>query len=181
MDYIEEPYQMICGSYEAEIRKYKMYMGKGGRRWLVAIQPNEADDIYVEGGPNSDGFAGRTLNFTLESGEVVSLKGPWHTSSGSLFEDAGVDIRDKHLTFTVIGLDRGVTDVGYRAIIKDVIYKDEKPTIGEYYRGTKIAMKLAKELNKPVMCYSKSTGGSSRGLVYPDQIDVHGKREQKVI
>jgi hypothetical protein len=180
MDYIEEPYRMICGSYEAEIRKYKMYMGKSGRRWLVAIQPNEADDIYVEGGPNSNGFAGRTLNFTLEGGEVVSLKGPWHSSSGSLFGDTGVDIRDKHLTFTVIGLDRTHTeDRSYRTIIKDIIYQDKEPVIGEYYRGTKIAMKLAKELNKPVMCYSKSTGGGSSGLVYPDQIDVHGNREKK--
>jgi hypothetical protein len=179
MDYIEEPYQMICGSYEAEIRKYKLYLGKSGLRWLAAIQPNEADDIYVEGGPNSDGFAGRTLNFTLDSGEVVSLKGPWHTSAGSLFNDTGVDLRDKYLTFVVIGLGRASTDVGYRTIIKDVIYIDEKPTIGEYYRGTKIAMKLAKELNKPVMCYSKSTGGSSSCLVYPDQVDVRGNRKKE--
>jgi hypothetical protein len=177
MDYIEEPYRMICGSYEAEFRKYKMYIGKSGKRWLVAIQPNEADDIYVEGGPNSDGFAGRTLNFILESAEVVSLKGPWHTRADSLFQDTEIDLREKYLTFVVIGLDRGCTDVGYRTIIKDVIYKDEKPTIGEYYRGTKIAMKLAKELNKPVMCYSKSTGGSYSGLVYPDQVDVHGNRK----
>jgi hypothetical protein len=177
MDYIEEPYRMICGSYEAEIRKYKMYIGKSGKRRLVAIQPNEADDIYVEGGPNSDGFAGRTLNFILESAEVVSLKGPWHTRADSLFQDTEIDLREKYLTFVVIGLDRGCTDVGYRTIIKDVIYKDEKPTIGEYYRGTKIAMKLAKELNKPVMCYSKSTGGSYSGLVYPDQVDVHGNRK----
>jgi hypothetical protein len=179
MDYIEEPYRMICGSHEAEVRKYKMYVGKSGRRWLVAIQPNEADNIYVEGGPNSDGFAGRTLDFTLENGEVVSLKGPWHTNSGSLFADTGVDIRDKNLTFVVIGLDRTYTDKGYRTIIKDVIYKDEKPTIGEYYRGTKLAMSLAKKLNKPVMCYSKSAEGSSSGFVYPDQIDVYGNREKK--
>jgi hypothetical protein len=39
-----------------------------------------------------------------------------------------------------------------------------------------IAMQLAKKLNKPVMCYAKSEGGSSSGLVYPDQIDVHGNR-----
>jgi hypothetical protein len=179
MDYIEEPYSMICGSYDAEIRKYKLYVGKSGRRWLVAIQPNEADNVYVEGGPNSDGFAGSILSFTLESGEVISLKGPWHTNADSLFNDTGIDIRDKHLTFVVIGLDRTHTDRGYRTVIKDVIYKDKEPTIGAYYRGTKIAMQLAKELNRPVMCYSKSENGSSSGLVYPDQIDVYGNRKKE--
>ena len=174
--YVEEPYRMICGSYDAKIRKYKLYIGKSGMRWLVAIQPNAADNVYVEGGPNSNGFAGRTLDFILEDGKIISLKGPWHTNANSLFKDTGVDIRDKHLTFTVIGLDRTYTDRGYRTVIKDVIYKDEKPTIGEYYRGDKIAMRLAKELNRPVMCYSKSGGGSSCGFVYPDQIDVYGKR-----
>jgi hypothetical protein len=179
VDYIEESSRMICASAEAEERRYKLYTGKSGRRWLVAIQPNEADNVYVEGGPNSNGFAGRTLDFTLENGEVISLKGPWHTNADSLFEDTGVDIRDKHLTFTVIGLDRTHTDRGYRTIINDVIYKDKESTIGEYYRGTKIAMQLAKELNKPVMCYSKSEGGSSCGFVYPDQIDAYGNRKKE--
>ena len=40
---------MTCGSAEAENRTYKLIVGRTGRRWLVAIQPDEADNTYVEG------------------------------------------------------------------------------------------------------------------------------------
>ena len=49
---------MTCGSEEAEKRCYKLLRGTSGRRWLVALQPNEADNVYVEGEVGSDGFGG---------------------------------------------------------------------------------------------------------------------------
>ena len=71
MDYIIEGQPMSCSSYEAEKRRYKKVIGKSGRVWLYAIQDNPADNIYVSGGENSDGFGGRTLSFTLEDGTNV--------------------------------------------------------------------------------------------------------------
>lgn len=67
---------MVCGSYEAEKRIYKMLVGKLGKRWLIAIQENSADNVYIEGGKSSDGFAGRTLNFYIRRWENYKLGSP---------------------------------------------------------------------------------------------------------
>jgi len=114
MNWIDEPYRMQSGRYEAEIRKYKKLIGKSGRIWLVAIQDNPADNIYVSAASAENqpgykgfrGFAGRTLTFELEDGDILELQGPWATNSDALFKDTGYDIRDKYLTFGVIGLSR---------------------------------------------------------------------------
>jgi hypothetical protein len=74
------------------MRKYKMLTGKSGKRWFIAIQPNEGDNVYCEGGPGSDGFGGREIAFTLDSGEVVKVIGPWHSNSGALLADTGYDL-----------------------------------------------------------------------------------------
>jgi len=106
MDYIIEGQPMRCSSYEAEQRRYKKIIGKDGHIYLYAIQDNPADNIYVSGGKNSDGFGGRTLSFTLEDGTVEELRGPWHTNSDDLFVHTGIDLRAKYLTFVVIGKGR---------------------------------------------------------------------------
>ena len=178
MNWTDEPYRMICGSADAEKRVYKKLIGKSGRIWLVAIQDNPADNIYVSADPVENkpgykgfrGFAGRILEFTLEDGDVEKLAGPWATNSSALFKDTGYDIRDKYLTFGVIGLGReykngcsgGVT-------ITDVLYQDEDWVIGEFNRVEKIAQKLANKLGKTVMKFSKSQGGSSCGQVKPEE------------
>jgi len=170
MNFLIENLSMICGSYEAEIRKYKKVIGKSGETWLYAIQDNSADNIYVsDKNPNSDGFGGRTLEFILEDGTILPLKAPWHSNAGALFNDTGIDLRDKHLTFVVIALDRKMksTKRGYLIEMIEVIYKDEHPIISEYNRGEKIAQKLANELNRPVICYSQGISGSSNGMIEP--------------
>ncbi len=170
-EWTNEPYSMTCGSAEAEARKYKKIIGKLGKTWLVALQDNPADNVYVSGGPNSDGFAGRTLSFELDDGETVQLKGPWHSNSIALFEDAGYDVRNMHLTFGVIGLgreykkERGCCGP---VTITGVMYKDKNWTLGAFDRITKMAQVIANELNLTVMCFQKSKGGSSCGLVRPD-------------
>ena len=162
---------MICSSAEAESRKYFLYKSKKGRKWLVADQPNAGDNVYVEGGPNSEGFAGRTLTFPLVNGEEVSLQGPWHTTSNGLFAATGVDVRDKCLTFGVISHERKCNSA-YETEMIDVIYQDEKPIIGTFDRVREIAQKIANKLGKAVFCYSESKGGSSCGQVKPEGKNV---------
>jgi len=171
-EYIIERQPMICGSYEAEIRKYHKYQGKKeGSIWLVADQPNAGDNIYYcDFDPKSQGFAGRTLHFTLVDSTEIDLPAPWHSNSEHLFRDTGVDTRDKHLTFVVIAKRRELT-TDYQTIYKDIVYIDKEPQIGYFDRGRQMARQLAKQLDIQLFCYSRSQGGSSDSPIDPDEKD----------
>jgi len=58
-------YTVVSASAEAESKRYKMLRDTQGRIWLVAEQGNPADNIYVSGGENSQGFGGRLITFQL--------------------------------------------------------------------------------------------------------------------
>lgn len=168
-DFVIGRLPMICGSAEAESRKYHKYLGKNGRTYLVADQPDAGANVYVEGGPNSDGFGGRTLTFPLVNGGEIKLKGPWHTNSGDLFANTGVDVRDRHYTFVVISR-RRESGKNYESIMVDVLYKDDEAQLGSFHRGDSLAREWAREIGAPVFLYSQSSGGSSCGQVKPDQV-----------
>lgn len=161
MDWTEDQYRMTCGSAEAESRKYRRIEGSRGCVWLVAIQPNAGDNVYFHDPKDtkSDGFAGRTLQFPLEDGTVYSAKGPWHTNCDALFKDTGVDIRNQHQTFVVLAKERDYKNM--RSIMKDVVYMDDAPVIGDFDRWKE----LAKQHPEAVYYYSKSSGGSSCGMI----------------
>lgn len=164
---------------------YKKVVGKSGRTWVYQDKTQSAADfIHISADPVENklgykglrGYGGRELSFPLEDGSTETLVGPWHANAEALFEDTGIDLREKHLTMCIIGQSWSwVENVSY---IQDVLFEDLLPTEGDYFRGTKIAMDLARGLGKSVVCYSESVGGSSFGLVYPDQIDVHGNRSK---
>ena len=182
-DYVIGRTPMRCGSAEAEKQRYKLLTGDRGRVWLVAIQPNAADNIYAsDPNPRSEGFAGRLLTFDLEKpGESITLQGPWHSNAGALLEETGHDVQDKHETLAVIAERREI--VGGSTVLRNVFYHDESPTIGAYDRGKKLAVSCANLTNKPVICYVETRGGSSSGPVYPDDwtrldIDEYRKEER---
>jgi len=165
----EKPYRMICGQHEAQERKYKKLIGKSGRIWLVAVQDNPADNIYVSADSQENepgyrgfrGYAGATLKFGLEDGATECLTGPWHTNCKDLFSDTGYDIRDKHLTFGAVSRKR---EKGW---LIDVLYIDKDWTLGAFERIHKIAQEFADKLNCEVYYYQESQGGSSCGPVKP--------------
>ena len=166
MDYLVKHEQMLCGSYEAEVRKYNKYIDTSGKIWLVADQPNKADNIYVQGGVNSDGFGGRELSFTLVDDTVIKLKGPWHTNSEALYSATGVDVRDTHLTFGCVSRARDYE--GNKTNMVDVIYIDEQPTLGLFQRIANIAKNLVNKHKCTLYTYTQSQSGSSCGPVNYD-------------
>lgn len=168
-DFVVQRMPMICGSAEAESRRYHKYIGKSGKIWLVADQEDAAANVYVEGGPNSDGFAGRTLTFPLVDGSEIKLKGPWHTNSDSLFQDTGVDVRNRVYTFVVIGR-RVEYGEHYETICADVIFKDDEPQLGSFHRGDELGRQFARQEGKPVYVVRQSKGGGCYGFVKPDDV-----------
>ena len=165
---------MKCSSHEAEIRKYRWFKGKSGARWLVADQPNEGDNVYVEemnpnGGHGFQGFGGRTLTFPLINGGEIKLKAPWMSNSNALFNDTGHDVRNKHLTFVVIAKKRDTIGPHYNTRLSGILYKDDNWTIGLFDRGKHRAQMLANKLGHSIYLYSESQGGSSCGPVDPDK------------
>jgi hypothetical protein len=164
---------------------YKRYEGTSGRTWIVGNCEEAGQHIYVSADTKENapgyrgfrGFGGSTLSFNLEDGEIVQLQGPWHSNSEALYSDTGIDVRDKFYTWGCVSEEREWKN--HDTIMKGVIYKDDSPVLGDYYRVTRIAMDIAKKLNKTIYCYSESAGGSSCGCIYPDQIDVHGNRAKE--
>lgn len=160
--------QQICASYEAEIRRYNLYKGKSGKRWLVADVEDCASWVYVEGNPGSQGFGGREITYTLVDGTEVKLKGPWHTEPQSLFADTGVDIRDRFKTLGCIARDRKYRGkYGHELTMLDVLYVDKEETLGTFKRVEDKAQEMANELGETLYYYSQSSGGSSCGPVKP--------------
>lgn len=162
-EFISDSYSMFSGSEEAESRRYHKVCDKRGRVWLYSDQEDAASNIYVEGGPGSDGFGGREITFPLVDGGEVKLRGPWHTNSGALMTATGVDLRDRHLTLVVVALER--VEIWPKTVLRGVIYRDDKPVLGRFDRGDEIAQRIADELNVSVYCYQQSKGGSTSGLV----------------
>jgi len=181
MDYTIQLDELKSGMEEAEIRRYQKVIGESGRTWLYAIQPNAGDNIYVSASPyelETDyngfrGFSGSTLKFVLKDDSILELKAPWHSNSESLFEDTGIDLRDQHLTFVVIGL--GIESDNYKETITDVIYKDSKPHVGLFEWGKLYAQELANQFKQRVVCYTRTAGGSSTEWILPKE-QVNGNK-----
>lgn len=133
------PYSMICGSGDAEKRRYRRIDGKRGV-WLVAVQENEGDNVYFHNprDKHSEGFAGRTLEFSLEDGTIYQAKGPWKSNADDLFLDTGYDAREKFFSVVVIGRGREMDyskDRYYgQTVITDVVYQDAEPKLGKFDR-----------------------------------------------
>lgn len=167
-DYVEDEYRIISGQGEVSVKKFKKYQGKSGNTWYLSIQENCADNVYVDQhDPKSDGFGGAVLTFELEDGTVDKVKGPWHSNSEAFSRDTGINITNKHLSFVVISKERG-QDKNYRTVMKDVLYQDEKPTLGIYDRYKELAKPFIEEAVKSgtsLFYYSKGVGSSSSGSI----------------
>lgn len=165
MDYTIKKMRMISGQGEVMDRVFKKYKGKSGHTWYIpANQENVGDNVYVDThNPKSDGFGGATLPFRLEDGTVDRVKGPWHSNSEAFSYDTGINITKTHLTFVVISRKRD-QDEHWNTVMKDVLYIDKEPTLGDFDRWKEIAQRFKDE--PQLYYYSESRGGSSCGPIF---------------
>jgi hypothetical protein len=169
-DYTIKSQGAFSGQAEAVSHKYNKYIGKSGNTWLVSTEDDAASNVYVTNNPKNTsnskdsmaGFGGATLSFPLVDGTTFELHGGWHSNSDALFSDTGVDVRDKLYTFVVLSKGREFPKNGYwMGVMTDVVYKDEKPTLGNYYRYKE----LIKQYPEAKFQYMESSGGSVSGMI----------------
>lgn len=163
---------MRSASAHAEARKYRMLAGKSGKRWLVAVQSAEADNVYVEGGRNSQGFAGRTISFELESGEVVALSGPWKVSAEELLKDTAYDATDKYTSLGIIALERE-KDWKNGDLYQGILHKDDQSIIGRLNRIDTLAQGFADKLGRKIYFGVITYGGGTAGSRSPKPRPSH--------
>jgi hypothetical protein len=138
---------------------FNKHTGKSGSIWYVGDCEEKGAHVFCSTRDKS-GFGGGEIKFPLKDGAVDSIKGPWHSSCDSLFDDTGIDVRDKHFTMGIISKGRGFTGNPYHyTIMKDVLYRDDKPILGDFHRVTLLAMEISKKMDASVYCYNESRGG----------------------
>ena len=79
--------------------KFRRFAGKSGRTWLVGVEDWQ-NNIYVSADPHENesgyrgprGHNGKRINFNMEDGGIISLKGPWRSNPGAFTEDTGVKL-----------------------------------------------------------------------------------------
>jgi hypothetical protein len=156
-------------------RLYCVHMGtepktKRKRRWLVADQPNAADNVYVEGGHGSQGFGGATLTFKLMDGTYLSLKGPWKGNAEQMYLETGVDVRNTYTTFGIIALRRetgkGFDDDSFY----DILHLDAVPKLGIYDRIEDLATTMCMDLKTKVWYSMRSLGGGHASWKDPEGV-----------
>ena len=126
-----------------------------GNTWLLPSNiQNKADHIWVET-DNPTGCSGRRIEFNLANGDTIKVKGPWHTNANSLYNATGIDYRDLTLTWGLIA-ERRIDLYVY----ENILYIDQKPTLGIYTR----IKDLANSLTQEVAYHVNSHGGSTSGF-----------------
>ncbi len=130
--------------------------------WLVGDVPNAGDHVYCDRHDSkSEGFGGAEMRFNLFAGSEYIAKGPWHSNPQALFEDTGVDVRDKHYTRVVIGREAEVLPRG-GYVMKDVLHLETEPVLGQWDRYLYLAETKLVDLppGAKVRVFSESMGGS---------------------
>ncbi len=124
---------------------------------------NAADGIHFRSHSKtlSHGYGGRKISFDLIDGTIINLQGPWHTNPYALFNDTGIDLRDKHYTFGMIGTKWVNLDK-----ITDLIYTDNEWKLGRMDRIDKIAQELLNQYGE-LYYYVESMGGTRTKHVRP--------------
>lgn len=73
--------------------RFRKYIGKSGRIWLMGICTNPRNELYVSSSEGDiGGYGGGTLKFQLEDGSIISLRGPWHSNPTAFTRDTGIEL-----------------------------------------------------------------------------------------
>lgn len=168
MDYIITEQPMISSLGEIEEAVYDQYEDprEPGFYWFIRSNVKNKAEHILFGSPhtkNSQGMGGRTIPIKCTDGQVIEIQGPWWSNAEALFSATGIDVRDTVLSFVVIG--RHIEYNRNGDIIRDVVYKDDEPTLGPWTRYRTIAREVFQALTneEKLVVYHKTQGGSSYG------------------
>lgn len=159
------PNYAMVSAFPAKSMKWKAAIGKTGRLWLY--HPDRSS-VWVQGGPDSRGCGGNTIDFELDDGlGMISLVGPWHSNSDAFFKDTCIDVRDKHITWGCVGTGMEYDSNSGENRITGILWFDEEPTQGLFERVGLHAWEM-QQANPETSLYSyrESEGGSSFGIVF---------------
>lgn len=155
---------------QAPVRYFERYVDRDGCNWFVGMGGAPAHHIFKspperENKPGYLGFrgmGGRTLYFTDITGKEWDVQGPWHVTADSLYRSTGVDVRNTHVSWGCIALEREGN------MYKNVVYTDGQfPKQGVHNRLTSLAVALSKSINEPVYLFQVQAGGSMDVMVDP--------------
>lgn len=183
---------MRSGQGDALDGRHNFAVGKSGRAWLW--RPGEPSFVYctdrAEWSYTGRGFGGAHLPLRLTDAgareyEMVCdhkacggdhskfvLYGGWHSNSGALLDETGVDLTQLFVTWGCVSLavhyNTGVS-AWVPATQCGILHVDPpEGGVGDFDRIKHIAERFADEFQRPVYYYSSSTGGASAGPVLPD-------------
>ncbi len=175
MDYKITEQPMISAAGQILESVYDRYEDpkKPGFYWFVRADVENKAEHIIYGNPNSTdskGMGGRTIPITCTDGAVIEVQGPWWSNSDALFNATGIDVRNTVLSFVVIS--RDIEYVNHSAILKDVVYKDDEPTIGPWDRHKSVAKDVFEALpsEDKLMIYHRTQGGSFYGFHKREEI-----------
>lgn len=135
-----------------------------GYYWFIKHGiPNRAQYVFY-GSPNtakSEGMGGRTIPFKCTDGQTINIQGPWWTNAGSFRKSTGIDITNEYLTSVVISRNREFIRSRNSHLYIDVLYKDDEPVLGSYYRYKDVIKSVFATVDdEKLFLYHESTGGS---------------------
>lgn len=152
----DSPY-MTSGCGEQQVRTYERLTVDGQQYWVASDVPNRGDYVYGGGGPGSQGFGGRRMQFRLANGAVDDVIGPWHTG---LRGYPGVS--DRHWSWCALGraIDYGRSGRLFGDAIVDPVFVDPaEGCVHEFDRADALAALYARSLGAEIVGVVITAGG----------------------
>ena len=115
------------------------------------------------------GYGGLTMKLQLETGETDVVKGPWHSSSDSLFHHTGVDVRNTYYISYVIAT-HYIPEKSNLSIccFNGILEKEIEGVESSFNLPEERALFWVEKLGRPIHYAYRSYGGGSRGRKLPD-------------
>lgn len=158
----------VMATIKGEDPEFYRKVQKGPFTWFVPNNGNPSK-INWHNPRDENGYGGSVVKFPLEDGSICDVKGPWCRTADTLFEVTGIDLRNNHLTFGIIALERqSVKHKGMTNDYKGVLYVDEDETVGDFDRIPKLAQKMANERGENVVYQVITAGGGQLGTKRPE-------------
>lgn len=151
---------------------YKMVMDKSGRRaWFYRDVKFAAGNIYADGGPGSEGMGGRTCRFELEDGTHYDSIGPWMGNANDLFNQTGVDLRNRHASRLILArrVEYPKNEYFVRPDMLDVVHFEEDFIEGTFDRANILAQEIANKMGEKLHYFIETSGGSQCFHVLPKE------------